>query len=134
MELSKYLRDYARTIEGADQMVIDAYGKAFEVIPSNLATNSGADTTDILNQLRTAHFNGTEEGRWIGVDCHKCSVIDTMANFIWEPVIVRRNAITSATEAACLILSIDETVVNPSSEKPQGQGGRGGRGVRGGRR
>jgi len=130
MELSKYLRDYARTIEGAEQMVIDSYGRAFEVIPSNLATNSGADATEILNQLRTAHFKGTEEGRWIGVDCFNCSTIDTMANFIWEPVIVRRNAITAATEAACLILSIDETVTNPKSEQPQqqGRGGRGGRG------
>ena len=128
MELSRYLREVARGIEGAEQMVVDAYAKAFEVIPSNLATNSGADATDVLNELRTLHFPGKEEGRWMGVDCFKCSVIDTMKNFIWEPVIVRRNAITAATEAACLILSIDETVKNPTSQQPQNPAARGGRG------
>ena len=61
-------------------------------------------------------------------------VKDTFAAFVWEPSVVKINAITAATEAACLVLSVDETVRNPRSEQPDGQdaaaamAGRGGRG------
>merc|ERR1712118_402547 len=89
-----------------------------------LAQNSGADATHILNQLRQKHALAGPDGRWFGVDCINCSVVDTFANYIWEPVIVKESAISAATEAACLILSVDETVKNPQSEQPQkGMGG-----------
>ena len=123
LEISKALKAYSRTVSGAEQAVIAAFGKAFEVIPRCLAINSGADATDILNQLRTAHAKG--DGTWMGVDCYNCATIDVMNAYIWEPAIVKRNAIASATEAACLILSIDETVKNPQSEQPQGGKGKG---------
>jgi len=120
MELSRFLREYARTITGKQQLVINYFARALEVIPVTLAQNSGGDSTHILNQLRTKHAAAGTEGRWFGVDCINCSVVDTFANYIWEPVIVKESALNAATEAACLILSIDETVKNPESEKPQG--------------
>lgn len=123
LEISKALKAYSRTVSGAEQSVISAFGKAFEVIPRCLAINSGADATNVLNELRTAHTK--EDGVWMGVDCYNCSTIDAMKAYIWEPAIVKRNAIASATEAACLILSIDETVKNPQSEQPQGGKGKG---------
>merc|ERR1719199_1656346 len=89
-----------------------------------LAQNSGADGTNILNKLRQKHAGTGPEGRWFGVDCTNCSITDCFANYIWEPVIVKESALSAATEAACLILSIDETVKNPKSEQPQG--GKGG--------
>lgn len=49
-----------------------------------------------------------------------CAIVDTFASYIWEPVIVKESALSAATEAACLILSIDETVKNPQSEQPGG--------------
>lgn len=52
-------------------------------------------------------------------------VVDTYASFVWEPALVKINALTAATEAACLVLSVDETVRNPKSEGPDGQGGPG---------
>merc|ERR1711881_719502 len=129
MELSRFLREYARTITGKQQLVINYYARALEVIPVTLAQNSGGDSTHILNQLRQKHAVAGPEGRWFGVDCMNCAIVDTFANYIWEPVIVKESALSAATEAACLILSIDETVKNPQSEKPDasiaGMGGKG---------
>merc|ERR1712072_684979 len=126
MELSRFLREYARTITGKQQLVINYYARALECIPVTLAQNAGADSTKILNQLRTKHAQSGPEGRWFGVDCMNCSIVDTFANYVWEPVIVKESALSAATEAACLILSIDETVKNPQSEKPDASiGGKG---------
>jgi len=120
MELSRYLREYARTITGKQQLIINYYARALEVIPVTLAQNSGGDSTNILNQLRTKHATAGVDGRWFGVDCMNCAIVDTYASYIWEPVIVKESALSAATEAACLILSIDETVKNPQSEQPGG--------------
>merc|ERR1719222_648116 len=113
MELSRYLREYARTIKGKQQLVINYFAKALETIPMTLAQNSGADGTKILNELRKKHSVAGPEGRWFGVDCINCSIVDCYENYIWEPVSVKESAIMAAAEAACLILSIDETVKNP---------------------
>lgn len=134
MELSKFLRDYSRTIQGKQQMIISAFGKALEVIPRQLADNAGFDSTDILNKLRQKH--GTGEGQWFGVDILNEGICNTFDAFIWEPTLVKHNSITAAAEAACLILSIDETVKNNASEKPEAgpmMGGGRGRGMPGGR-
>lgn len=128
MELSRFLREYARTITGKQQLIINYFARALECIPVTLAQNSGADATQILNQLRQKHAAAGPEGRWYGVDCINCAVVDTFANYIWEPVIVKESALSAACEAACLILSIDETVKNPQSEQPQGGGGGKGKG------
>merc|ERR1719428_433635 len=87
MELSRYLREYSRTIQGKPQLVINYFARALETIPKTLASNSGADSTDILNKLRMKHSTGVE-GRWFGVDCIECGIVDTFANYIWEPVVV----------------------------------------------
>lgn len=58
MEISKYLRNYSRTVEGKQQMVIAAFAKALEIIPRQLCDNAGFDATDILNQLRQKHSQG----------------------------------------------------------------------------
>merc|ERR1712217_547679 len=130
MELSRYLREYARTISGKQQLVINYYARALEVIPMTLSQNSGADGTLILNQLRQKHAAATAETRWYGVDCFNCTITDTFANYIWEPSVVKESALNAATEAACLILSIDETVKNPKSEQPGGgMGGGKGKGM-----
>lgn len=124
MELGRFLQDYAKTITGKQQRVIEAFAKALEVIPNTLITNSGGDGVTIMNKLRKKHTEGLE-GRWFGVDCIKNDITDAMKAYIWEPVTVKENAISSATEATCLILSIDETIKNPQSEKPNGGKGKG---------
>jgi T-complex protein 1 subunit eta len=119
MELSKYLREYSRTVLGKQQLIIAAFAKALEVIPRQVAANAGFDSTDILNLLRQKHAQPDGSGKWFGVDIVNEGICDTFEKFVWEPSLVRLNSITAATEAACLILSVDETVRNQQSEQPQ---------------
>ncbi|KAJ6717156.1 CHAPERONIN [Salix koriyanagi] len=97
----------------------------------------GYDATDVLNKLRQKHALPSGEGAPYGVDINTGGIVDSFSNFVWEPAVVKINAINAATEAACLILSVDETVKNPKSESAQGEaaasamGGRGGGGFRG---
>ena len=141
MAVSRVLRDHAATLPGKAQMFITAYARALEIIPRQLTDNSGFDATDVVTALRAKHAQAQGEGCRFGVDCISGGIIDTYEAFIWEPALVKVNALSSATEAACLVLSIDETVRNPRSEAPDGGpampgrgGGRGGgrgRGMRG---
>jgi len=133
MELSAYLREHSRTIFGKSQLLITAFAKALEVIPRQVSSNAGMDPTDVLNKLRMKHAHG---GKWFGVDVVECGICDTMESFVWEACVMKRNALLAASEAACLILSVDETVRNPSSEKPDARNyGKGmGRGRGGGGR
>merc|ERR1711983_405317 len=120
MELSKFLRDHSRSIAGKEQLIFAAMAKAFEVIPRQLCDNAGFDATNILNKLRQTHAQGQT---WFGVDIMAEDVADNFTACVWEPSIVKINAITAAAEAACLILSVDETVKNPRSGQGQPQGG-----------
>lgn len=129
MEISKYLRDFSKTIAGKQQLIINSFAKALEVIPRQLCENAGFDAVEILNRLRMAHSKGET---WIGVDFDSESIGDNFSKFVWEPALVKINALNSATEAANLILSVDETIKNKESEPanagmipPQGARGRG---------
>ena len=137
MELSRFLRDHARTIPGKAQLIINAFAKAMEVIPRQLTENAGFDSTNVLNKLRMKHAEG---GTWYGVDVMSEGILDAYEAFIWEPSVVKINALTAASEAAQLILSVDETVRNQQSEVDRGMlplarrgrgRGRGGRPMRG---
>jgi len=75
------------------------------------------DATDILNKLRQRHNLPSEEGLWDGVDVLEGKVSNMLDIFVWEPEIVRLNVLTAATEAACTILSVDQTIRNPASEQ-----------------
>lgn len=113
MEISRRLRDHARTIEDKRQLIIAAYARALEVIPRQLVANAGFDATDIISRLRSSHANGQV---WEGVDIENEGTLNAMEAFIWEPALVKKNAISAATEAACIVLSVDETVRNPKGE------------------
>merc|ERR1712168_1466229 len=122
MELSKYLRNYSRTIAGKQQLIFAAMARAFEVIPRQLCDNAGFDATNILNKLRQKHAQGH---KWYGVDIMAEDIADNFEACVWEPAIVKINAITAASEAACLLLSVDETVKNPRSGQGEQQMGGG---------
>lgn len=121
MALSSHLRAQAKTIPGKMQLVVAAYAKSLEIIPRQLCDNAGFDATDIMNLLRKKHAQSQEDS-WFGVDIGEETITDNMAAFVWEPAMVKTNLLSSACEAACLILSVDETVRNPQSEKPPGPG------------
>lgn len=116
MEISKYLRNYSKQIEGKEQLLLSAMAKAFEAIPRQLCDNAGLDSTNILNKLRQKH---AAEGIWYGVDIHSEDIMDNMESRVWEPAIVKTNAIIAATEAACRILSVSETIKAPPSQNEE---------------
>lgn len=119
MELSRHLREHVRTIKGKTQLVVNGFAKALEVIPRQLSENSGMDATDVLNKLRQVHNTEGDEGRWQGVDVLNGQIADLYKAFVWEPEIVRLNVLTASVEAACTILSVDQTIRNPPSEQQQ---------------
>lgn len=86
--------------------------KALEIIPRQLCENAGFDATNILNKLRQKH---AKDGKWFGVDIFHEDVADNYLATVWEPALVKINALTAAAEAACLILSVDETIKNKTS-------------------
>lgn len=115
MELSAKLRDYALTISGKEQLLIASYASALEVIPRQLVENAGFDTTNVIEKLRKEHYEGHKT---MGVDITEEGVIDAFDRCIWEPSNMKVNAISAATEAACLVLAVDETVSAAPSEQP----------------
>ncbi|CAH0773645.1 unnamed protein product [Bemisia tabaci] len=125
MELSKHLRAFSRTIAGKEQLIIGAMAKALEAIPRQLCDNAGFDATNILNRLRMEHADGN---KWYGVDVMNEDVSDNFQACIWEPAIIKKNAMIAAVEAACLILSVDETIKSPKSQGGGPPGGPMGRG------
>lgn len=120
MEASVYLHRFAdREVRDKRQAIIKSFARALEVIPRQLCDNAGFDATDILNKLRVEHVRGNT---WAGVDFDTESVANMMDKFVWEPALVKVNAIQAATEAACLILGVDETIRNEESQAPQAPG------------
>lgn len=120
MEISGYLHKYAdRDVPHKQQAVIKSFARALEIIPRQLCDNAGFDATDILNRLRVEHGKGNV---WAGVDFDNEGVRNNMDAFVWEPTLVKVNAIQAAIEATCLILSVDETITNQASEQPQAPG------------
>ena len=117
MEVSKYLKKHSLTIKGKGQLIIAAFAKALEVVPRQLCDNAGFDSTDILAALRRKHAQD-EGGKWFGIEINEGGICDTFESGVWEPSDNKSNSLAAATEAACVILSIDETVVNPKSQDP----------------
>ncbi|KAI7157278.1 putative T-complex protein 1 subunit [Hortaea werneckii] len=117
MEISAYLHSFAdKNVPHKQQAIIKSFAKALEVIPRQLCDNAGFDATDILNRLRVEHRKGNV---WAGVDFEHEGIRDNLAAFVWEPALVKLNAISAAIEASCLILSVDETIKNQESQQPQ---------------
>ncbi|GJC77508.1 putative T-complex protein 1 subunit eta [Colletotrichum liriopes] len=117
MEISAYLHQFAdKNIPHKQQAIIKSFAKALEIIPRQLCDNAGFDATDILNKLRVEHRKGST---WAGVDFTNEGVADMMERFVWEPALVKINAIQAATEASCLILGVDETIRNEESQQPR---------------
>nr|BAH22752.1 eta subunit of chaperonin containing t-complex polypeptide 1 [Babesia major] len=118
MELSKALRDYSLTVIGKQQLVIGAFARALEVIPKTLAQNAGFNAIDVLSKLRREHAMSKDDVNWFGVNCLNGDIVDAFKDCIWEPAIVKKNALYAATEAACQVLSIDETIKHATQTPP----------------
>ncbi len=107
MELSKELRKFAKTISGREQLAVEAFADALEVIPRTLAENAGLDPIEIALKLRSEHEKGNES---YGIDIFSKEVKDMFEAGILEPIRVKEKALKFATEAAIMILRIDDVI------------------------
>jgi len=121
MELALKLRDYAASIGGREQIAIDAFASAMEVIPTALSENAGLDPIDVLIELRQAHKAGKKNA---GINVFTGKVTDMKKERVLEPIRVGRQALSSATDAAVMILRIDDVIASKGGDK----GGRGPKG------
>ncbi|KAH9251541.1 T-complex protein 1, eta subunit [Batrachochytrium salamandrivorans] len=119
MALATLLRAEAKSIAGKQQLVLEAFARALEVVPRTLCENAGFDPNDMVNLLKQKHHSGSADAKNFGVNLEDGGVHNTFEQKIWEPAANKRNSIASAAEAACVVLSIDETVRNPQSEQAQ---------------
>ncbi len=127
-EIALRLRDYASTIGGREQIAIEAFANAMEVIPRTLAENAGLDPIDILIELRKAHAKGKKTA---GINVYTNKVVDMRKENVIEPLRVGVQAVSSATDAAIMILRIDDVIASKGGGgappmPPGGMGGMGG--------
>jgi thermosome len=127
-EVAKQLREYAETVGGREALAVKAFADALEIVPRTLAENAGLDPIDILVQLRADH--GKPNGKDMGLDVFSGKVTNTMKLGIVEPLRVKTQAIKSASEAAEMILRIDDVIAAGKLERggggegmPEGMGG-----------
>lgn len=121
MEIAMQLRDYAASVGGREQIAIEAYASAMEVIPSTLAENAGHDPIDVVIEMRKQHKSGKV---YAGFNPYTGKVEDMKALNVIEPYRIGKQAINSATDAAVMILRIDDVIAARGSPTPQvGEGG-----------
>jgi thermosome len=125
IEVAKELRKYATKVGGREQLAVEAFADAMEVIPRALAENGGLEPIDILVELRSRH--DTAEGKNIGINVFTGKLQDSVENGVIEPIVVKEQAIKSAAESAAMILRIDDVITAKSPKgAPAGPGGPGG--------
>ncbi|MBS7624784.1 TCP-1/cpn60 chaperonin family protein [Candidatus Bathyarchaeota archaeon] len=107
-EVAKELRKYAAQIGGREQLAIEAFAEALEIIPKTLAENAGLEPIDVMVELRAAHEK--PDGYAYGVDVFSGKVVNMFEKGVIEPLVVKEQAIKSATEAASMILRIDDVI------------------------
>ncbi|HJH27439.1 MAG TPA: thermosome subunit [Methanophagales archaeon] len=115
IELAMRLRDYAASVGGREQLAIQAFADAVEVIPRALAENAGLDPIDMLIALRSAHEAGNKNA---GLDVFKGEPADMLKAGVIEPLRIKTQAISSAMEAATMILRIDDVIAATTAKKP----------------
>lgn len=120
IEISQELREYATTVGGREQMAIEAFALAIEVIPRALAENAGLDQIETLISLRKAHKKGD---KYAGLNLDTGKVADMHDANVIEPLRVGTQAIQSATDVAVMILRIDDVIAAKSMGGPPGGGG-----------
>ena len=120
IELALKLRDYAASVGGREQLAIQAFADAVEVIPRSLAENAGLDPIDMLVSLRSAHEAGQ---KYAGLDVFKGEPTNMLEANVIEPLRIKTQAISSATESATMILRIDDVIAASAASAPGAGGG-----------
>lgn len=120
VEIALRLREYSASVGGREQIAIDAFASSMEVVPIALAENAGLDPIDILIELRKAHKNGKKNA---GLNVYEGKVDDMFKQNVLEPFRVGKQAINSATDAAVMILRIDDVIASRGGGMGGGPGG-----------
>ncbi len=131
LEMAGVLKKYAETLPGREQLAVRIFAEALEAIAVTLSENAGLDPIDILSELRSRHEKGET---WAGIEVLEGKVQDMSKVNIFEPLSVKKQIIKSATEAASMILKIDDIIASgkmrapptPPGGAPGGMGGMGG--------
>jgi len=123
-ELAKVLRAYKDTVSGREQVAIELFADALEVIPITLAENAGLDPVNVIVELRSKHKDGEVNA---GIDVMTGRVEDMIELGVIQPKVVTEQILRSASEAACMIVRIDDVIsMRKSGGGPGGPGGAGG--------
>ena len=126
IELARGIRKFADSLSGREQLAVQAFANAIEIIPRTLAENAGIDPIDILTELKAAH---DKKEKWAGIDVFKGKVVDSWKQGVIEPLKIKTQAVSSASEVAQMILRIDDVIAGGSREggmPPMSPGGMGG--------
>lgn len=119
-EISSKLREYASKLSGREQLAVLKFADALEVIPLTLAENAGMDPIDTQVDIRAKHGQGK---KWFGINVRTGKVSDMMSDDVVEPVAVKEQIIRASTEAASMILRIDDVIAAGKSKGPAGPPG-----------
>jgi len=125
VELALVLRKYAESLSGREQLAVQAFADSMEIIPRTLIENAGLDPIDIMTSLKSAH---TKKQKWAGVDVFTGKVMDSWKKGVIEPLKIKTQAVSSASEVAIMILRIDDVIAASGSKDkmpkmPPGMGG-----------
>jgi chaperonin GroEL (HSP60 family) len=124
--IATHIRNWSSSLEGREQLAVIKFAEALETIPISLATNAGMDPIDTMAELRAKQNKGM---KWTGVNVRSTTVSDMFKQNILEPVVIKEQIIKSATEAACMLLRIDDVIASSKSKGgPPGGGMPGGMG------
>jgi thermosome len=127
LEVSRQLKKYAETLPGREQLAVRCFAEALEIIPITLTENAGLDPIDILSDLRARHEKGE---KWSGIEVVSGKIENMTEAGVFEPITVKKQIIKSASEAATMILKIDDVIAAGKTKGPPtppgGPGGMGG--------
>ena len=121
--IANELRQWSGNLEGRAQLAVQKFADALDSLPLALAENAGMDPIDTMTELRAKQSKGS---KWTGVDVRNTVVADMFKQNVLEPVVVKQQIIKSATEAACMILRIDDVIASSKSKAPAMPPGGGG--------
>lgn len=120
VEVAKELKSYATKIGGREQIAVESFADAMEIVPKTLAENAGLEAIDVIVDLRSAHEK-TDGGQFKGVNVFTGKIDNMKDKGILEPVVVKEQAIKSAAESASMILRIDDVIAaTKPKEGPKG--------------
>jgi len=115
LEMANTLKKYAETLPGREQLAVKIFAEALETVAITLTENAGLDPIDILSELRSRHEKGET---WAGIEVLEGKVQDMTKKGVFEPITVKKQMIKSATEAASMILKIDDVIAAGKMKAP----------------